>query len=655
MLDARATAPRAAAAAHAAPAAYVAAIAAVLALGAWLYWPTLDMGLFADDYAIAAARAGTLAARRGPLDLFDFGNGTLADTRALQRLGSLPWWAVPDLRISFMRPLSSALVHLDAALFGRNAWAQHAHSIVVWALLALAASALYRRLLGSRVLAVLATAFFALDQSQHMPVEWLCNRGGLYAMLFGVLGLHAHLRHRAQGGWGFAWLSALCLAIALLFGEWGLPVFAYLLAYELAGSRDAPAMRVRALLPAALLALAFLLTRAALGYGARGSDVYVDPADDPAAFALLLLHRLPVFAADIAFNLPAGVWNFGLPWRARILELDLFTPAQWSALPGWHAYHVMIGMAAIAVMAALLRFVARGLEPDERLRLRFLVLGAVLSLLPVAGSFPSTRLTLAASLGAAPAFALVLRQIARRLYDAPRLSAPRFLGFWVLGAGLLYAQLISPLRTDMESVVDSYATTTAWVLAAELDPRAVADQRVYVISADEFTTTFFFAYTWWYSGRPLPRSFVPLSVAPHALDVERSGERELLLRTLGGGFLASVPETHFRSAARPLGLNAAIELDGVRVEVARTIKGQPQTLRLRFDRSLDDPQLVLLFAGERGLVRVRPPALGQMLRLPHATGPSWYALVRGREEQRFGPPPDVIDFDPEPKALRFAP
>ena len=53
-------------------------------------------------------------------------------------------------------------------------------------------------------------------------------------------------------------------------------------------------------------ALVFLLVRALLGYGARGSGVYVDPRRRPAGFGLLLLHRVPVFIADMLFNVPAS-------------------------------------------------------------------------------------------------------------------------------------------------------------------------------------------------------------------------------------------------------------------------------------------------------------------------------------------------------------
>lgn len=631
------------------------ALAVVVALGTWLFWPTLELGLFADDYFLAAAMDGELAAPRDALDLFNFVDGTQPDVQALQRLGSIAWWAAPDLRVSFLRPLSSALMHMDRALFGRALWAYHAHSIFAWSLLVVAAGVLYLRVLRSWPVAALATAFFAFDQSQHGPVFWICNRGAIYAVLLGVLGLAAHVRARSPGRHRSSWPSALLLGTALLFGEWALPMFAYVLAFELLGARGSLRRRALAVLPAATLGCVFLIVRALMGYGARASGVYVDPGSDPLGFARLLLHRIPVFVADMVFNLPSDLWDRGSPWRERVLALELIPPSVWMQLPDWRTYHVAIGIAALAVLWALLRFCLRGCAQSERIQLRWLLLGALLSLVPVAGAFPSTRLTLAASFGLAPALALALRQIARRLYEAPRMRWPRFLALYTVGISVLFLQLVEPLSEDVRATVDNFATTTEWVLAAELDPQRVADQRVFLLNASEFTTTFFFAYTWWWHDRPLPRSYTPISTAPYAHDLERIGDNALVLRTLGGSFFESPSEVHFRTADRQLRAGDAVQLEGVRIEIARAIAGRPRALKLTFDRPVDDPSYAFLVSSEHGLARLEMPAVGQTLRLRRASGPSWFALDRARHTQRIGPLPEVLDFAPAPPFVTYEP
>jgi hypothetical protein len=216
-------------------------------------------------------------------------------------------------------------------------------------------------------------------------------------------------------------------------------------------------------------------------------------------------------------------------------------------------------------------------------------------------------------------------------------------------------QLVSPLREDLQHVVDRFATTVAWVLAAPLNPREVARQRVYLLTSGEFSSTFYFAYTWGQHGRPLPRSFVPISVAPYAHDVERVADNALLLRTLGGGFLRSPSELHFRAAERPLRLGEVVQLQGLRIQVARVLAGKPDTLRLTFDRSIDDRSQVFLTSTVRGIERLAMPAVGKSVRLPRAAGPNWAALERGRYEQRIGPLPAFVDFEPLPAFAAFKP
>ncbi len=632
--------------------AYAAAIAAVLALGLWLFWPTLRLGLFADDYVAQAMLDGRFAAHRGAFDLFNFADGTSGDIRALQRLGSIPWWAPGDFRVSFLRPLSSALWHLDRALFGRALWAYHAHSLFAWALLAITASAVYRRLFPLGI-AALSTLVFALDDSLHFPVLWLSNRGGIYAVMFGALGLLAHLRWRERGRLGYAFASAGLLCIGLLLGEWVLPMFAYLLAFELLGERGPWRGRALALLPSAIPGLAFLIGRAVLGYGARGSGEYVDPGAEPARFALALLQRVPVFFADMVWNVPSGWWDNGTPWRDSILGWALIPPWIWVRLPGWRAFHYALGLLALGALALALRFCWRGLSPQERTSLRWLLLGSLLALIPVVGSFPSTRLTMAAFFGLAPLAALLLRELGRRLLDAPRVPLPRWMALYGLAVLVVHLQLWSPLRDDIGAQVDSFATTTRWVLGAELDPKRVAEQRVFMLSSAEFTTTFFFAYIWSAYGRPLPRSYYPITTAPFALQLDRIADNAMRLSPLGGLFLGSGQEAMFRAADARMQTGAMVQLPGMRVESERSIEGAPAALRFTFDRSLDDPDYVFLISTPRGIVRQRMPKVGQRTQVPRAAFPSWIGLSRDREERRIAPIPETLSYFSPPAFVSY--
>jgi hypothetical protein len=629
-------------------------VAVVLLVGLWFFWPTLRGGLFADDFVSAAMVDGSFAAERGPLDLFNFADGSTEDVQQLRRLGSIPWWSPPDFRVSFLRPLSSALVHVDRALFGDAYWAYHAHSIAAWALLVIIVARLYGRLLSWPV-ALLATAFFALDDCQHFTVEWLSNRGGLYAMAFGILGLSLHLRWRAGGGVRHGWLSALCFSVGLLFGEWVFPAFGYVLAYELTSSWRRPALRLRALLPVTVPALAFLVTRAALGYGARGSGAYIDPGAEPGRFALSLFMRVPAFFADMVFNVPSAWWDHGSPWRDRVLRWDLIPPRVWTQLPGWTWAHLALGIAAFVLLALAARWMRSGLSARERRATSWLLLGALLALVPAAGSFMSTRMTLGAFVGVAPVLALLSRQLVRMLLRARAIAVTRWAFAYLTLVALVYLQLVAPLRHDLNDMVDEHATTVEWVRTAELDPAAIATQRVFLLNGSEFTTTFFFSYIWGQGGLALPRSLYPISTAPRAHDIERTGPNTLRVHALGGRFLASGLENMFHPKQRRLTEGYGVQLDGMHVRAARMRNGLPQTLELRFDRPVDDPSHVFLVSTRRGVERLPVPALGESVRIRRASGPNWIALRRSLYEKRMGPLPPFVLYDPIPRFIEFDP
>jgi hypothetical protein len=270
-------------------------------------------------------------------------------------------------------------------------------------------------------------------------------------------------------------------------------LLAYLVAFELIVARDRWRSRLLALLPVGSLALCFLAARVLLGYGARGSGAYVDPQADPLRFMLVLLTRIPVFAADMLWNLPAAWWDHGSVWRDTVLRLQLIPPELWARLPAWPLWHLLLGVLSLLTFGTLLVWAQRASTPDERQSLRFLLLGSLLSLIPVAGSFASTRLTLAAFFGVAPALVVILRQLVRTLAATPLPSPARWAGCYLLAVGVLYLQLLSPLRKDFRALVADMRACSDWAVAAELGPR-VAQQRVILISAVEFTSTFYFSY-----------------------------------------------------------------------------------------------------------------------------------------------------------------
>src|SRR5262249_42881788 len=150
------------------------------------------------------------------------GEGPGAIHGLVQR-GPYPWWTLPELKLAFWRPLSSALETLDHHLFGRNAVGYHVHSVVWYLALVAICGALLRRALQG-ALGVLALLLFAVDDAHILPAGWIANRNALVAVAPALAGLWAHLEWREAGR---AWarpLSLVGLALGLTGGEAALGV-----------------------------------------------------------------------------------------------------------------------------------------------------------------------------------------------------------------------------------------------------------------------------------------------------------------------------------------------------------------------------------------------------------------------------------------------
>jgi hypothetical protein len=615
--------------------AYSWVVASIVVFGLWLRWPTLYNGFFSDDMVAMAMAQGAYASPRAPLDLFDFVDGSALDQVRLMNFGSLPWWTVDRLRMRMLRPLASALSQVDQRLFGKNALPYHVHSMLWWVALLLAAAALFRRLF-SPPLAAISLLLFALEEGQTLNLGWLASRGALVAMTFTLLGLLAHLRWRRDGEHKAVYYSALCFSLALLSGEWAFPLMGYVVAFELLDSEGSWRRRALALLPSGIPSLVFALVRGALGYGARNSGVYTDPLSEPMSYLRMIGQRMPVFFADMVFAVPAHYFSLGSPWRDQLLSTGWIPQELWLRMPGWQFWHLQIGVCAMLTVAAIVWSILPARPAPERRELRWLLLGALFSLLPMVSSFPHARLVLPASLACAAVSAVTLHEcwlrVGRRWRQHERLRA---LLAAALAGAVIYFQVYSAGERSYDEArgSDHYFTSIRrHMVDAELDDKTVAQQRVVVLGVIEHTAMVFAPYARWVFGHPLPRSWWTLSAAPIAMDVYRPAPAVLELSALGGTFLTSEIEQLYRAERFPMRVGQRIAIDGLTVDIVRIDQGFPQTVRFTFDKSVDDPQYVFLFSGPEGLIRARLPEVGERVRFLRPT----FANARLQRELRDG-------------------
>ncbi|WP_234023967.1 hypothetical protein [Sorangium cellulosum] len=105
---------------------------AVLVLAAVLAAPSIAVGFYADDYHFFNYLAEKYPGSPRWYDLYRFFTGDARATQALIEMSGVPWWTDPEIRIHLVRPLSSALLSLEHALFGEVPLPYHLVSIALY-------------------------------------------------------------------------------------------------------------------------------------------------------------------------------------------------------------------------------------------------------------------------------------------------------------------------------------------------------------------------------------------------------------------------------------------------------------------------------------------------------------------------------------------
>jgi hypothetical protein len=185
-----------------------------------------------------------------------------------------------------------------------------------------------------------------------------------------------------------------------------------------------------------------------------------------------------------------------------------------------------------------------------------------------------------------------------------------------LGVGFIhlalapYRWVIGPieLRRDSEGLADLVRSTP-------FVDEGVPDQRTVFLTV-HFGACWNGNFQRRFERLPMPERWWMLSAADAEHHYHREAPDRLVLETIGGELMATRFESMIRSRNAPIPVGYEVDLDGMRVRALEVGRFGPTRVEFTFDRSLDDPSLVLMAVLDGRLQRVEPPSIGATLRLP---------------------------------------
>jgi hypothetical protein len=592
---------------------YWVAIAALMALGLYVRREALWAGFVADDYAQLAMLDGTYPLARAPYNLFSFSDGTTSEGFRLIRAGFYPWWADPQVRLVMLRPLASLMIALDHRLFGNDAFLFHLHSAAWWFVMLGVIAAFFRKMLSPAV-ALVAFALLAFDEAHSGALTWICNRAAFISIAFSIAALYRYVEHRRAGRSTWPVAALVLYAIAFGFGEYAICLVAYFLAYELCESHGPFKARLRAVAPMLAPAIVFLCVRGVVGATVRRSGVYVDPIGEPVEFFKAVATRLPVFVGDLALAVPSAYWTFGMPWTYAWASLG-WVPVRWVHDPEpWRMVQFCIGLGGTALLALVAHYTLRR-RPTPNVG--WLLVGSLLSLVPVCGSYPSSRLLLASLPGFTPLVAAFVVKGAEALRHQLRKRPFYALTAGAAAVGVATYQIVMSIfwqRVELTGMLDGSTRVREAILHMPVDDAAFPNQDLVLLTSLEGATSMYLPLTRLRYGKSAPRSCLFLSYLIAPYDLVRLNTSSFTIRFRGtDALLGTASEQLLRSPHHPFHKNDIIDVGRWRITVLDLYEDKPQYLRIDFDRPLEAPSLLFMALTPDGYRPVYLPPVGEKL------------------------------------------
>lgn len=521
-------------------------------------------------------------------------NGNPSDATWMMEEGYAPWWMTPDLLLQFYRPISLSTHLLDAALWPSSSILWHAHSLLWFGVMLACATLAYRSMQG-RIVGGLAALLFAVDHTHAYPVGFITHRYSMISTAFCMLVLYAHHRFGSTRSVRYLALSAGFYALALLSGESSVAIVGYVLAYVVFVERAALRARALSFAPYLVITLGWRMLYNALGRGAHGSDLYIDPAREPLRFAAAALERGPVLLVGQWAMPPAETYGMADASDARLLV----------------AFAWLFTLCLAVALWPLLR--------RDRMA-RFWTAGMLMAIVLTCSGDPANRMLFGASIGAAGLIAQWWDAYRQNLLSAGRawlerlsrgfavltLAGHLLLSPWLVPVNASSLLLLQPLKNSFDDVGAEAAGKTA----------------VFVTLPDYFAMRLM-RMTKSVAHAPMPETWRGLYYGPEPVTIARTGERTLVMDIEGGAMRLPAPTKQaldlYRSRATPMSAGDRVSLDGLDIEVLSvTDDGRPLRVRFDFAHPLEDPRYRYYHWVDNHFRPLQLPAIGESRTLPPA-------------------------------------
>jgi hypothetical protein len=564
-----------------------------LILGGLLALPSISGRLLFDDHLQALLRMP-----KPPLDglvhtsvdLFTFGKPGAVNDAFIERGIIVPWWTYPGYRVSFFRPLSAFTHVVDGWLWPHSPAMAHVQSIVWYLLLLALVSRVYTRLVQPPWLAGLAFLLFVFDDTHADTISWIANRHAVIASVLGLLVFALHVASRAHGGRHSAW-GPLCFAVALLAGETAMTACAYVFAYAVFVDPASRRSRFLSILPYAIVAGSWRVIYQRLGYGAFGSDFYIDPAREPLAFLVRFPQAFVMLVQGALGGTPSDFWGAARPADAWVMA------------------------AGALVSTSVFFLLAYPLLRHDKMA-RFWCASFVGAIVPSTATSPSDRTLLFASVAGAALLAQLFGTVLQRQFWWGQPGRQRTLAAipmtLLVVRKLLFAPLLFPLR---DRTMDWLGQLNDRAADAVPDVSDLADRSLVIPNPPSVDLASFIPLIRATRGQTVPRTVRLFATAGSAMTLTRTSEWELLVRPTVG-FVAYGPDQVFRSSRYPLRLGEKVELSDMTITITELrAEGNPAAAVFAFREPLESPKHVWLAWDQHGCHPFSPPRVGETVTL----------------------------------------